>query len=257
MLDCTASIVAYENPPEMLRAAAESFLSCSLKVRLFIVDNSPEQGLKNVFNGLPVEYYFYGKNIGYGKAHNYAIENSAESRYHLIMNPDIVIMKGTIERMASFMDENHDVGIVCPRVLNTDGTDQCLNKRYLNVTDLFVRRFVPNFFQPLLKRRMDHYEMRDVGYDKICDVECIPGAFMLCRKSVLKALGGFDPRYFMYFEDGDLCLKFQQNHYRTIYYPNATVIHGYERASHKNVRMTAVFIANMLRYFNKWGWKWL
>jgi GT2 family glycosyltransferase len=257
MIDCTASIVVYKNPPEMLRTAAESFLSCSLETQLFIVDNSPQQGLKNTFNGLPVEYCFYGKNIGYGKAHNYAIDNGIESRYHLIMNPDIVIMKGTIEGMASFMDENPDVGIVCPRVLNTDGTDQYLNKRYLNVTDLFVRRFVPRFFQPLLKRRMDRYEMRDVGYDKICDVECIPGAFMLCRTNVLKTVGGFDPRYFMYFEDGDLCIKFQKNGYRTVYYPDAKVIHGYERASHKNLKMTFIFVANMYRYFNKWGWKWL
>ena len=255
-LDCTASIVAYNNPPRMLLAAVESFFCCSLDTHLYIVDNSPHSVLRIVFNDLPVEYHFYGKNSGYGRAHNWAVKHSRESRYHLIMNPDIVIAQGAIERLIEFMDENPGIGMVCPRVLNVDGTDQFLNKRYLNVTDLFVRRFVPKIFHSLFKRRLAQYEMRDIGYDKICDVECIPGAFMLCRKNVLKIVGGFDPRYFMYFEDGDLCRKFQMNGYRTVYYPNATVTHGYERASHKSLKMTMVFIANMFRYFNKWGWKW-
>lgn len=241
----------------MLLAAVESFLDCSLKIQLYVVDNSTQPVLKNIFNGLNVVYNFSGQNVGYGRAHNWAFDHSRESRYHLIMNPDIVITQGTIERLIDFMDANPDIGMVCPRILNTDGTDQFANKRYFNVTDLFVRRFVPQIFHPLLKHRLAHYEMRDVGYDKACDVECIPGAFMLCRKDVLNVTGGFDSRYFMYFEDGDLCRKFQMNGYRTVYYPNAIVIHGYERASHKSIKMAIILIANMFRYFNKWGWKWL
>lgn len=257
MLDCTASIVAYDNSPKMLRSAVESFLSCSLKTHLYIVDNSPYPVLKNVFNDLPVEYYFYGQNVGYGKAHNWAIKHSKKSSYHLIMNPDIVIAPDSIEILVDFMNKNTDVGMVCPRVMNEDDTDQYLNKRYPNVLDLFARRFIPHFLHASLRRRIDHYEMKDVGYDEICDVEFMSGAFMLCRKDVLKTLAGFDPRYFLYFEDVDLSRKFQQFGYRTVYYPNARVIHSWGRASHKNVRMTMIFIANMYRYFSKWGWKWL
>ena len=257
MLDCTASIVAYDNSPQMLRSAVESFLSCSLKTHLYIVDNSPYPVLKNVFNDLPVEYYFYGQNVGYGKAHNWAIKNSKKSRYHLIMNPDIVIAPDAIEILVDFMNKNTDVGMVCPRVMNEDDTVQYLNKRYPNVLDLSARRFIPHFLSASLKRRIDHYEMKDVGYDEICDIEVMSGAFMLCQKDVLKTLGGFDPRYFLYFEDVDLSRKFQQYGYRTVYNPNATVIHSWGRASHKNIRMTVIFIANMYRYFNKWGWKWL
>ncbi len=256
MLDCSASIVAYNNQFKMLRTSAESFLSSSLNTRLYIVDNSPHPVLKNVFNDLPVEYYFYGQNVGYGRAHNWAIKNGKESRYHLIMNPDIIITPGAIESLVNFMDNNEDVGMVCPHVINEDGTDQYLNKRYPKVFDLFARRFIPNFLHFLFKHRMDRYEMKDLGYDKICDVEVVSGAFMLCRKEILKALEGFDPRYFMYFEDFDLSRRLQQHGYRTVYYPNATVMHLWERAAHKNVRMTIIFIVNMCRYFNKWGWKW-
>jgi GT2 family glycosyltransferase len=257
MTDCTASMVVYKNPPEMVRAAAATFLETDISKHLTIVDNSPAPDLRSAFDGLPISYHFNGENVGYGKAHNWAIFHSEPSKHHLILNPDIVIQQGTVVRLANFMDENPDIGMVIPRVLNENGTDQFLNKRYLNVTDLFVRRFVPQIFHPLLKHRMAHYEMRDFGYDKVCDVECIPGAFMLCRKDVLKSVGGFDPRYFMYFEDGDLCRKFQMYGFRTVYYPDTTVIHGYERASHKSIKMAMILVANMFRYFNKWGWKWL
>jgi len=143
---------------------------------MYIVDNSPTPDLKHAFDDLPVEYHFYGENAGYGKGHNWAIERGDASRYHLIMNPDIVITPGTMEKLTAFMDANPDVGMVCPRVLNEDVTDQYLNKRYPNVMDRFARRFLPRPFQPIIKHRLERYEMRDIGYDKICDVEVMSGA---------------------------------------------------------------------------------
>ena len=257
LYDCTASMVIYKNPPEIIRNAAVSFLNTERSVQLTIVDNSPTSDLHSAFDGLPISYHFYGENVGYGRAHNWAIFYAKPSKYHLVLNPDIIIPSGTISSLIEFMENNPDVGMVCPRILNEDGSDQYLNKRYPGVMDLFVRRFVPHIFGPLLKRRLDYYEMRDVGYDEICDVEVMTGAFMLCRTNVLKTLAGFDPRYFLYFEDFDLSRKFQQNKFRTVYCPKATVIHYWARESHKNIRMTMIFIASMYRYFSKWGWKWL
>jgi len=239
----------------MLLKAAESFLSCSLKTQLYIVDNSPGPALENNFGHLPVEYHFCGENAGYGRAHNWAIEHSKGNRYYLIMNPDIIIGHGTIELLTDFMDKNPDIGMVCPRITNEDGTTQYLNRRYPNVLDLFARRFIPAKFHNLMKKRMNYHDMRDVGYDKICDVEFMTGSFMFCRMDTLQAVNGFDTRYFMYFEDCDLGRKFQDHGYRTVYYPHATVVHRWERASYKNLKMIAIHVISMFRYFNKWGWK--
>jgi len=255
--DCTASMVIYKNSPEVIRDAAVSFLNTDCSVQLTIVDNSPTSVLCSVFDGLPVSYHFYGENVGYGKAHNWAISHAEPSKYHLVLNPDIIISSGAIRSLIQFMEDNPDVGIVCPRIVNEDGSDQYLNKRYPSVMDFFIRRFVPHIFIPLFKRRLDYYEMRDVGYEKMCDVEAMTGAFMFCRTKGLKAVAGFDPRYFLYFEDFDLSRKFQQNGFRTVYCPKATVIHYWTRDSHKNIRMMLLFIASMYRYFGKWGWKWL
>jgi len=256
MLDCSASIVVYNNPPEMVRNAIESFLPCALNGVLHIVDNSPTNALESSLIDYPVVYHYYGSNAGYGRGHNWAIKECLESRYHVIINPDITIAPKTIESLSGFMDANQEVGMVCPKVLNKDGSVQYLNKRYPTIYDLFIRRFLPKKMHCLIEKRLAWYETRDIGYETIHDVEYMSGCFMFCRTKALMEVDGFDERYFMYFEDADLSRKIQQAGYRTIYYPDATVTHLWERASHKSIKMTGVFIVNMLRYFNKWSWKY-
>ncbi len=256
MSDCSASIVVYNNPIEMIRTAITSVLPNSVNIELYVIDNSPTDVIKASLEDLPISYTFYGSNAGYGRGHNKAFEQCATSKYHIIINPDIIVSPLAIEALKSFMDANPNIGIVSPKVLSENGSLQPLNKRNPTVLDLFVRRFIPKSLQHLIQHRIDHYEMKDVGYDDICDVECISGCFMFCRAQALRAVGGFDDRYFMYFEDFDLSKKIQEAGYKTVYYPHATVTHLWERASHKSSRMLWVFAVSMFRYFNKWGWKW-
>lgn len=255
MLDCTGSIILYNNPPSMIRKAAVSFLSCSLDVELQIVDNSPTQELRSHLADLPAKYHFYGSNAGYGRGHNKAFEECSGSKYHVIINPDITIAPSTIESLADYMDANSDVGIVCPKIMNPDGTLQYLNKRLPTVFDLFIRRFLPKSLLSHFQSRLDRFEMKDIGYDSICDVEFTTGCFMFCRTSVLKQVGGFDPRYFLHLEDCDLGRMVQKAGFRTVFFPGATVTHEWGREPHKNYKMLLVMMVSMFRYFNKWGWK--
>lgn len=255
MLDCSASIVLYENQPEMVRNVARSFLSSPLNVELHLVDNSFTPKLKDSLASLDVTYHHNNFNGGYGHGHNWIINKGLNSRYHIIINPDIIIASSTIKSLCSFMDQNPNIGMVSPKIMNEDGTIQFLNKRYPTVFDLFARRFIPNSLHHLIQPRLDRYEMKDVGYEDIYDVECISGCFMFCRTEALKTVGGFDDRFFMYFEDFDLSRKIQQAGYRTVYYPYAKVTHLWERASHKSMKMTWIHIQSAFKYFNKWGWK--
>jgi GT2 family glycosyltransferase len=255
LLDCTASMVVYNNPPEMIRNAVMSFLNSERTVKLYIIDNSQSPILKPALDGLFISYHFNGENVGYGRGHNWAIKQAANSRYHLILNPDITIPIGAVSSLIAFMDDNPQIGLVCPKILNEDGSIQYLNKRYTTVLDLFLRRFLPGPLKPFFQKRLDYYEMRDVGYDTSYDVPFLTGCFMFCRTSVLKEIGGFDPRYFLHFEDADLTRKFQEHNTRTVYYPNVLVTHLWERAPHKSLKMALLLIVNGIRYFNKWGWK--
>jgi hypothetical protein len=77
---------------------------------------------------------------------------------------------------------------------------------------------------------------------------------MFCRTNLLKAIGGFDERFFLYFEDFDLCRRVQRTH-RTVYCPNVAVTHFWKRAAHKNWRHTLCFLMSAFRYFNRWGYR--
>jgi len=84
-------------------------------------------------------------------------------------------------------------------------------------------------------------------------VPSLSGCFMLLRTEVLKVVGGFDERFFMYCEDFDLCRRIGQVS-KTIYYPDVSVIHNYEKGSYKNSKLLRYHIQSSVKYFNKWGW---
>lgn len=101
----TASLVLYKNDIEEVKKAISSLLSTVLNIKLFLVDNSPEDVLK-VLGDLDsrIEYIFNGKNLGYGKANNLIISRVlSETEYHLVMNPDVYFEKGTLEALYALL----------------------------------------------------------------------------------------------------------------------------------------------------------
>jgi GT2 family glycosyltransferase len=194
------------------------------------------------------------KPAGYGANHNLNLYR-AHGKYFAVMNADLVVNSLDLFRtLCGHMDRRPDIGISGIKVLNQDGTIQGLNKRYPTILDLFLRRCVPAAFRPLVQRRLDYYEMRDVGYERACDIEFVSGAFMFCRTELLRSLGGFDPRYSLYFEDVDLCRRTQRSH-RTSYFPGGTVTHFWHRDARKSALHARLFLANAARYFAQWGWR--
>jgi hypothetical protein len=113
---------------------------------------------------------------------------------------------------------------------------------------------MPKFLHFLFSSTLENYEMRDLNQNENYEVPFISGAFMLFRRDVLDKVKGFDPRYFLYFEDADICREVQSIGFRTSYYAKANIVHLWKRAAHRDWKITFVFIANMVRYFNKWGW---
>lgn len=196
-------------------------------------------------------------NLGFGRAHNLVLDQ-LETSYHLICNPDILFTgPDALTKTLAFLEGHPEVGLATIRLKDPDGGLQYANKRDPNVLDLFLRRFFRRDAAPgWIRRRMDRYEMRDAGYEAIVDVPFVNGAFMLVRTQLLKAVGGFDPRYFLYFEDADLSRLIRRTRHRTIYYPGASVIHFWERAAHKRLFFTKVLLESMIQFFRKWGWAW-
>ena len=250
------AIVTYHNSSVIKKCLNSIFKTTkNFKFELIIVDNnSSDDTIEIIENNFKnIKLIRNNKNVGFGAAHNIAIK-LGRGKYHLVLNPDIIFTENSIEKLLNFMEENPNVGLIYPKIVFPDGTTQYLCKRLPCLFDLGIRRFTPEFIQKLFKNRIDYFEMRDTGYDKIMDVPCLSGSFMLFRKNILEKIGGFDENFYMYFEDADITRRISEIS-RTVFYPYTSVIHLWERGSHKNIKLLIISLISTVKYFNKWGWK--
>lgn len=253
-LEISASIVIYKNDCRMLKKAINSFLDTDLKVKLYLIDNSPIDEIRPICNDVRLEYVFNNANIGFGAGHNIAIKKSLGlSKYHLISNPDIYFAKGNLEKLYEFMENNKNVGLVMPKILYPDDSLQYLCKKLPTPFDLIGRRFIPSFLKPFFQERLDSFEFKERNYNEIMEVPCLSGCFMFIRTKVFKEIGMFDERFFMYLEDADLCRRIGEK-YKTVYYPEAVVYHKYAKGSYRSKKLLKIHIISAIKYFNKWGW---
>lgn len=254
MYDLTASIVTYRTEAAVLQKAMDSFLSARLRIKLFIVDNSASAEIGEICTDPRVVYIANKHNLGFGAGHNIALHDSIhDSKYHLILNPDVYFPAGTLEELFNYMQHNQDIGVVMPKVLYPDGSVQYLCKLLPTPFDLIARRFIPSRFHSIFGDRFLKYEMRDKNYDQIMDVPCLSGCFMFTRTEVLQSVGLFDERYFLYLEDVDYCRRIGSVS-RLVYYPQVTIFHDYEKGSYKNYRLLWLHVNSAVKYFSKWGW---
>lgn len=254
MKDIIGSVVVYRNPAEQVRKAITSFLNTDLNVRLYVIDNSPEDQVRGLCKDKRVTYIFNGRNLGFGAGHNVAMKSSlAEAKYHVVLNPDVHFGPGVIEKLWDFARSRPEIGLVMPKVLNPDGTIQYLCKRLPTPSDLILRRFLPAALKPLVEERLAQYEFRDQDYSSILSVPVLSGCFMMINCAALSKVGVFDERYFMYMEDVDLCRRIHEK-FKTIYFPEVAIYHGYEKGSYRSLRLMMHHIVSALLYFQKWGW---
>ncbi|GAB4114336.1 MAG: glycosyltransferase family 2 protein [Candidatus Caldatribacteriota bacterium] len=255
-INVSISIVTYNNDKIIKKCIDSIFNSTgNLDLEIIIVDNNSSDNTVNVIKKdfKNVRLIRNNRNIGFGAAHNIAIK-LGRGKYHLVLNPDIIFTENSIEKLVNFMEANPEVGLVSPKIVYPDGKIQYLCKRLPCLFDLGVRRFMPEFMQSLFKNRIDYFEMKDTGYNKIMDVLYLSGAFMFFRKSILDKVGGFDEDYFMYFEDADITRKVAEIS-KTVFYPYTSVIHLWQRDSHKDIKLFFISLVSTAKYFNKWGWK--
>lgn len=252
-MNISASIVAYKNPAPVIRQAIQSFLDGTDDSRLFIIDNSPTDELRNLATDPRIVYVFNQRNAGYGAAHNVALREARRtSAYHLVLNPDVYFDAGVIATLYRFMETHPDVGLIMPKVLHPDGRLQYLCKLLPTPRTLILRSFL-NFLTPIVRKENYQYELQFADYDTIMDVPFLSGCFMFLRTSVLAKSGLFDERFFLYAEDVDLSRRIQQ-HARTVYFPGATIYHRRDLVSGDAVNRMLHKIRSVVQYFNKWGW---
>lgn len=248
-LDITASIVTYNNPADLVNNAIKSFLNTLLNVKIFISDNSEEDSLKSQLISDPrIDYQHNGKNVGFGAGHNLVLSKILDlSDFHVILNPDIEYDNvNLLEKMKLHLESDSSIGASMPKVVYPDKADQHLAKLLPNPSDLMLRRFAP-----FLSNK--DFDLTFTGYNRVMNTPFISGCFMVIKTNVLKEIGLFDERYFMYCEDIDLSRRIHSK-YQTIFYPEVEVIHHYAKGSYSNKKLLKIHISSAIKYFNKWGW---
>lgn len=253
MFQLTCSIVLYKDDPAELNATIQSVLQSDLHIKIYLVDNSPTNDLQFLGSNDNIEYIFNNKNLGYGKGQNVAIQKILnESKYHLILNPDITFEKGVLENIYQFMESNPEIGQLMPKVFYTNGELQKLCKLLPHPVDLIGRRFI-GFGSKWMQERNTLYEINGFCYNKILNTPNLSGCFMFLRTSILEKVKGFDPRYFMYMEDYDLTRRIHRIA-KTVFYPEVQVVHAFKKGSYNSTKLLRYHIISAIKYFNKWGW---
>lgn len=197
-----------------------------------------------------------GVNRGFGAGHNLTFD-AAGCEFHLVLNPDVELADEALAAALAFMDEHAECGLLVPAITGEDGQAQYLCKRYPSVFDLLLRGFAPRWLRARFAGRLARYEMRDAIADRVVwQPPIVSGCFMLLRSSLLRQLQGFDPSFFLYFEDFDLSLR-AAAWTRIAYVPAVRVVHHGGFAASKGVRHILLFVRSAITFFNRHGWKWI
>lgn len=254
-------LIVHTYEKELLRQTLKGLRRAAPKVsyEVIVIDNNPAAGLAEVLKKeFPDTVYITNKtNKGFGGAMNVGIEKS-RGRYILIFNPDIIVQPESLEEMVIFMDQNPGVGICGPQLLNPDRSLQYSCYR-LPTYLLPVYRRTPLGRFGKGKKAVEDYLMMNVDHSETMDVDSLIGAALFCRREALEDVGLFDERYFMYYEDNDLCRRFWEKGYKVKYYPKSQMVHYHRRASADGGllnqlmnRFTWIHISSFIKYCRKY-----
>ncbi|MEX0963732.1 MAG: glycosyltransferase [Pseudohongiellaceae bacterium] len=274
-ISLSIAVVCFNSCEQQLQQLLDSTLTAirALKaqvnlapVTLYLIDNSDRQHLsleklshlKAACDELQLQLkLLHGHgNVGYGAAHNLVIDK-LQSDYHLLMNPDLRLEQNSLAAGIAFLEQNVGVALASPYAEHEDGQKQYLCKRYPSVFTFLLRGFLPGFIKRLFAKGLARFEMHELSESQpTLGIPIASGCFMLCRSAALKQIGGFDERYFLYFEDFDLSLRLTALG-QIAYLPSMRITHGGGNAARKGREHIKMFTRSGIRFFNTHGWRWL
>lgn len=230
--------------------------------RLHLVDNGPA-GLEPMLRALAqaalarvggtgLEVISGHGNVGFGRGHNLAMAGAAAD-LHLILNPDVEMAPDALDAAARHLAAHPGVGALTPSARGANGEREYLVKAHPTPGVLFVRGLVPRFLRGPFRRSLEAYELRHLDWSREqSPVTIASGCFLLCRRPALDAVHGFDPGYFLYFEDFDLTLRLSR--VTTVAYcPQVRIVHFGGAAATKGLRHIAWFLKSARRFFAAHG----
>jgi GT2 family glycosyltransferase len=249
-------IVVSHNSSEFILSCLNSIGNCLNRIayEIIIVDNHSRDGsprlIREKFPDLCLIENF--KNLGLARAVNQGFRKS-KGKYLLILNPDVRLLPGSVEKAITFVEKNPDVGILLPKLLNPDGSLQFSCRSFFNFPYLLFRRtplgkIFPNHrvIRKHFMMNWDHADSREVDWGL--------GGCMFLRREAVRGGKVFDERFFLYMEDVDLCFRMKANGWKVIYYPEAVMVHAHVRESARGIFNRAKWehLKSMIKFYRKY-----
>ena len=234
--------------------------SAGIDVEIIVVDNDSRDGTSEmVMAEYPdVRMIALPRNHGFAAANNLALKQ-ARGKYLFFLNPDTRVTPDFLSKMLAYIKDHPEVGIVGPKILNSDRSLQLSVRRF---PDLFSQILILLKLKNVLinNKFLANYLFGDFDYEKEQSVDQIMGAAMVMRREVMDKIGRFDQKFFIWFEEVDICKRAQKAGYKVNYYPEASIIHYGGSSFEKQMIMwkQLVFNKSLLYYFwkHKPIWQW-
>ena len=237
----SALIVSHNGKEVLLQCLRAFYATADVPVEAVIVDNASTDGsAAAVAAEFPkATVLIQQKNLGYGRAANVGLER-CKSRFVLLLNPDITMDPQVVGRLADFLLTRPDAGAVGPRVLMPDGSRDPDARRSFPVPRTLLYRSVGLSRLFPKSPRFGRYNMGHLAESDVHEMDAGTKDCLMLRMPAIDRIGFFDPRYFMFGEDIDLCYRLKLGGWKVFYLPTATAVHQ-KRAATSEAQRVALY----------------
>ena len=216
-------LVSY-NTAGLLQPCLERLAAATARMdaQVFLIDNASRDDSVDVMRRDHAQHEIVANavNVGFGRANNQVLDR-VRGRYVLLLNTDAFVEPDTLDKTIAFMDAHPACGVLGVRLVGSDGVLQPSCRYFPTPWNRFLIQTGAHRFFPGTRlvddMRWDHASVR------ACD--WVPGCYYLVRREVIDAVGLFDPRFFLYYEEVDHCRAVKRAGWDVTYFPGTTVVH--------------------------------
>lgn len=231
----TISIVSHGHRQHVETLLADLNAVTEVPFEVILTLNIPDSPISERGWNFPLHIVSNPLPQGFGANHNAAFKRASGALF-LVLNPDVRIAPGALSPLLTAFEDSR-IGLCAPVVLNAQGH-----------TDDSVRRF-PTLWSLVKRAVTGRHDTVKLQFDRLNPVDWVAGMFMMFRREAYASVNGFDAeRFFLYYEDVDICQRLQRMEWRVVVQPAASVVHNAQRSSHRKLRFALWHATSAVRF---------